>query len=207
MMKITQIKEYDKKRKKIILDDGEFVFLLYIGELRKLRLQEGDEISKEEYYTIENDILIPRAKKRVLYYLKNGEKTKMEVIRKLKESFYPESVIDEAIKFLERYSFIDDKRYADSFVYNKKGKYSRRELEAKLYQKGISKEEIKEAVEEINDEEELEACIKLLRKRVKSDEAFSDYAERRKNYAYLMRKGYSYDIVEKAFREVESLIY
>ncbi|MDO4438578.1 MAG: regulatory protein RecX [Eubacteriales bacterium] len=203
MMKITQIKEYDKKRRKIILDDGGCVFLLYTGELRKLRLKEGDELGEEEYYAIEKDILIPRAKKRVLYYLKNGSKTRAEVIRKLKESFYPENAINEAVAFLEGYSFIDDKRYAESFVGSKKGKYSRRELEAKLYQKGVSKEEIKEALEEISDDEELEACIKLLRKRIKSEDALVDPAEKRKNYAYLMRKGYSYDTVEKAFREIK----
>ena len=207
MIKITQIKDYDKKRKKIILDDGEIVFLLYLGELRRLRLKEGEDISTEVYSSIEKDILIPRAKKRVLYYLKNGEKTRTEVVRKLKESFYPENVIANAVTFLENYSFIDDKRYADSFVESKKKKYSRRELEAKLYQKGVSKEEIREALGDISDADELENCIRLLRKRVKSEEMLSDPAERRKSFAYLMRKGYGYEVVEKAFREIESLIY
>ncbi len=207
MIKITQIKDYDKKRKKIILDDGEIVFLLYLGELRRMRLKEGEDISTEVYSSIEKDILIPRAKKRVLYYLKNGEKTRTEVVRKLKESFYPENVIANAVTFLENYSFIDDKRYADSFVESKKKKYSRRELEAKLYQKGVSKEEIREALGDISDADELENCIRLLRKRVKSEEMLSDPAERRKSFAYLMRKGYGYEVVEKAFREIESLIY
>ena len=44
MYYISEIREYDKKRKKLILNEGEEVLLLYHSELKESRLSEGDTV-------------------------------------------------------------------------------------------------------------------------------------------------------------------
>ena len=201
---VKSISEYDKKRWKVTLDEGAVTFLLYKGEKRLL----GDagnaasagtensfgacgvEISDETYRHILEEVLLPRAKKRVLYYLKNADKTEFQIRRKLAEGFYPEEVIEKVMEFLHRYEFADDARYAESFIEAKKDGCSRRELEAKLYQKGIRGETVKEMLSGISAEDEYSACEKALRKKYTGDE--------RKDFAYLARKGYPFDAIEHA---------
>ncbi|MBQ0100023.1 MAG: RecX family transcriptional regulator, partial [Lachnospiraceae bacterium] len=78
------------------------------------------EISDEAYRRILEEVLLPRAKKRVLYYLKNADKTEFQIRRKLAEGLYPEEVIEKVMEFLHRYEFADDARYAESFIEAKK---------------------------------------------------------------------------------------
>ncbi|MDO4488820.1 MAG: regulatory protein RecX [Eubacteriales bacterium] len=175
-----------------MLDEGSVTFLLYKGELKSLK--EGMELSDEAYEKIIEDILLPRAKKRVLYYLKNADKTEFQIKSKLRDGFYPEEVIDKVMDFLHKYRLSDDERFARSFIEAKSGSYSKREIEAKLYAKGLKGEKVKEILSEMSGEDEYEACEKALRKHFVNDRA--------KDYAFLARKGYSFDAIEHAISAV-----
>ena len=226
---ITGVETFDNKRNKVTLDYGEVTFLLYKGECRQLHIglteaaagRDTDvnaagagrktgagadarrELSDEEYAAIKADILVPRAKKRVLYFMKNADKTRHQIRQKLKEGFYPDDVIDEVMRFLDRYGFADDKQYAGNYVEELKGSRSRREIEAKLMQKGLKAADIRAELEAVSPEDEAAACERALRKKYPHglpDDA--DPAERRKAYAYLARKGFSYETIETVTQEV-----
>ena len=198
---VKSISEYDKKRWKVTLDEGAVTFLLYKGEKKLLgdaaakagadaAAENAGELSEETYRYILDEVLLPRAKKRVLYYLKNADKTEFQIRRKLAEGFYPEEVIEKVMEFLHHYAFADDARYAENFIEAKQGDCSKRELEAKLYQKGIRGETVKEMLSAISAEDEYTACEKALRKKHTGDD--------RKDFAYLARKGYPFDAIEHA---------
>ena len=162
---ISSITEYDKKRLRLVLDDGEDELLLYKGEFRGLGLSAGDTLEPEVHEHIVTDILIPRAKKRLLYYLKAGDKSEAEVRRKLKEGLYPDEAIEAALAFSEKYSFTDDARLTENMIESGRGRYSAKELYVKLARKGIKKELIKEKLDELTDkEDEYASCLKLLKK-------------------------------------------
>ena len=59
-MYIEAIDATKNNKNKVHLSNG-VDFTLYKGELRKLQLQEGDELSDALYETILQEILIPRA--------------------------------------------------------------------------------------------------------------------------------------------------
>ena len=205
-MWISQIKDYDKKRKEIILDDGDVHFLLYLGELRARRLQAETELSEAEYRSIVEEILKPRARKRVLYYLKDSDKTRAQILLKLRQGLYPQEVIDDALAFLEAHRFVDDRRYAENYVEELRGKKSKREIMAKLYERGISGAQAREVMEEtLGPEDEYEACRKaLFGKLGRKAGCFSgEEQEKRRLFAFLARKGFSYDAIEAAFRRLE----
>lgn len=196
-MTISAITDFDKKRKKISLDDGRLIFLLYKGECAKLRLREGGELSEEELSRIYDDILKPRVKKRALYYLKASDKTEKEVRRKLRESLYPEELIDYALDFLRSYDFVNDSRYAENFAEEKKGRASKREILQKLRLKGIPREEIERIADGISDEDEYDICRRTLEKYTRGRD-LKDPKERARAWRYLISKGYSHEAIEQA---------
>ena len=196
-MTISAITDFDKKRKKISLDDGRLIFLLYKGECAKLRLREGGELSEEELSRVYDDILKPRVKKRALYYLKASDKTEREVRRKLRESLYPEELIDYALDFLRSYDFVNDSRYAENFAEEKKGRASKREILQKLRMKGVAGEEIERIAESISDEDEYDICRKILEKYTRVHD-IKYYKEIARAWRYLASKGYSLEAIEQA---------
>lgn len=208
-MWISRIKDYDKKRREVILDDGALHFLLYLGELRARHLKAETELTEEAYRSIVEEILKPRARKRVLYYLKDSDKTRAQILTKLRQGMYPQEVIDDALQFLEAHHFVDDRRYAENYVEELKGRKSRREIAAKLYARGISGEQAREIMEDaLGKEDEYEACRKALLKKLgrraadgAEQELPSD--EKRRAYAFLARRGFSADAIEYSFRHLK----
>ena len=201
-MTISAITDFDKKRKKISLDDGRLIFLLYKGECAKLRLREGGELGKEELFRIYEDILRPRIKKRALYYLKASDKTEKEVRRKLRESLYPEELIDYALDFLKSHDFINDSRYAENYADEKKVRASKREILQKLRMKGVAREEIERIAESISDEDEYDICRRILEKYTWGRD-MKDYKEKARAWRYLASKGYSHEAIENALGTME----
>lgn len=203
-MQITEVAGYDKRRRKVVLDGGEVVFLLYEGECRRFGIRAGDTLSEEVYQRILAEILLPRAKKRLLYALKTGDKTKQQLTQKLRAGFYPPQVITAALSFLENLHLLDDSRYAENFVSRKKESCSRKELTAKLMQKGIGRSEIARQLADVSSEDEYAACKSALEKRCSAKRggaaALEDADERRRIYGYLARRGYSFDLIERVVR-------
>lgn len=198
---ITEITSFDNKRNKVTLDYGEVTFLLYKGECRKAGIdtdrQSGGTLSDGQYEAIINDILLPRAKKRVLYYLKNADKTKEQIRRKLTEGLYPDEVIEQTLAFLDKYGFADDERYAEQYIEELKGRYSAREIALKLRQKGISKDCISDKLGGLTAEDEQEACSRCLSRKYPAGVSEED---RQKAYAFLARKGFGFDVTERVLR-------
>lgn len=201
-MKIISIIELDKKKKKIVLENGE-CFALYCGEIRKYQMEEGMELEDLIYQEIIDKILIKRAKERMLYLLKDSDKTEKQIREKLEAGYYPQVAIETALAFGKKYHYIDDKRYAENFIREKGKKLSKRELEYKLQQRGITKEIYQSFYESIEDIQEDAALEQLIRKK---NVNFSEITieEKQKLYAYLIRKGFSYETIRKKVNEFES---
>lgn len=188
-MLITQISELDKKRVMIRTDEG-ISFVLYKGEKRRFGLQEQEELSTEEYEEIRNEILIKRARKRAMFLLEKMDRTESQLRDKLRQGFYSEDIIDDAVSYVKSFHYIDDNRYAESYVRCQKERKSKRQIQRDLLQKGIKREIIEEALEaEYEPESEEELILKWIEKRHYNIEN-SDIKEKQKMYQFLMRKGF-----------------
>ena len=96
---------------------------------------------------------------------------------------------------MDRYGFADDKRYAESFVRELSELKSKREISMKLWQRGIPRETASDIVAGISEEDEYFACERaIIRKYTKGLKR----EDRGKAYAYLARRGFSYDAIEHA---------
>lgn len=199
-MIITDIVEMSKTKVKVCMDNG-LIFALYKGELKKFAIRQGDELSQEVYDVIMNEILLKRAKLRCMNLLKGRDYTEYQLVMKLKQGFYPQEVIDAAIAYMASYGYVDDVRYAQSYIRYAGHTKSRRQIENSLLQKGISKENIEQSYAQCLDEdsiaEEEELINKLLEKK-HFDRQNATYEECQRMVGFLYRKGFVLDKIYKA---------
>lgn len=199
---MTQIEEVTKSRSKVYIDQ-EFAFVLYKGELRIHHIRVGEELSPEAFRTIKEELLPRRAKLRCMNLLKSRDYTAEQLRGKLRRGFYTEDIIDIAVEYVASYHYIDDLRYAVSYISCYQEKKSRRRLEQDLQGKGVGRETIEKAFfeweEQGGGQDEQEMLRKLLEKK-HFDAANADLKERQRVYAYLMRRGYSGEAVRRAMR-------
>ncbi|MCM1186473.1 MAG: recombination regulator RecX [Lachnoclostridium sp.] len=204
-MIVTQIVELSKTRSKVYIEQ-EPAFVLYKGELRLYHVREGEELSGEDYNRILSEVLPKRAKLRAMNLLKNREYTREELRRKLEQGYYPKQIIEEALAYVESYGYIDDLRYAVSYITYHETDKSRRQIEQHLMQKGISKDILEKAWLEWEEkggrQDEREMIEKLLQKRHYTGET-ADRKEQQRTYAFLARKGFSGEAILSAMNAMQ----
>ena len=187
-VQVTSVIPLEKGKARIRFEDGSEV-ILYKGEIRKLGIQEGCVITDEVYHKIIDEILGQRAIKRAMHLLEKQDRTERQLYDKLKENGYPEVCIESAISYVKRYHYIDDFRYASAYIRYRQEKKSRQKLKLKLQAKGIARDVIEEALEEEYVSDDQKKILELLQKRRYSFEN-ADTAEQRKNYQFLLRRGF-----------------
>lgn len=199
-MTVTDITDLGQGKKRIYLD-GEYAFPLYNKEISKYKIAIGEEISESKLEEI-SDLIIHRIKERILYLIGDMARTESNVRSKLIQSGYTEEYIFPAIEEIKSLGYIDDKsyayEYASSLVTNKGA--SRLIVEQKLFQRGISKEIIEETIAEIDfDEEELIERAILKKGFEIADIENLAVEDKRRLYAYLLRKGFSTSSLRRFF--------
>lgn len=200
MRVVTDIQEFSKQKYSIYLDE-QFAFVLYKGELSSYRVKKGESLTEEAYQEIYVKVLPKRAKKRCLNLLKSRAYTEKKLRDKLKEGRYPDKIIDEAIEYVKSFHYIDDYDYACQYIQYHKAGQSKRKLEEKLRAKGISGEILARAFEhsyERGEEEGLQLmqAKHLLEKKGYTPEG-TDWKERQKLFAFLLRRGIPCEIIRQ----------
>lgn len=195
-MQITKIRPVNEKKVFIETDEKEG-FCLYLGEVKKLGILCGMELSAEDYRHIREEILIKRAKKRALYLLNFGRKTEGQLKGKLIRDRYPKDVAQEAVEYAKSFGYLDDAAFARDYIELNKDRKSKREMALALFQKGLSKEEIRQAMEEVYDQEDHVNAIRRILRQKGYDPQEKDEKKRQKIIGYLARKGFSWREVQR----------
>ena len=201
-MIITEILPYGKIKSRV-LTDGDLVFCVYKGELKKYGLEEGAELSERMAENVLLPLLTKRARERIVRLLKDRDYPEAELRRKLELSWYPEQCIAEALQWARDRHYTDDRRFAENYIrWNGEGK-SRRRLMYDLAQKGISRELAEELLEEMPPDEEAQIRKELKKQDYHPENA--DPKERQRIAAKLSRRGYSWTQIENAMRHAEEV--
>ena len=204
-MKVTGVEELSKSRSKVFID-GELAFVLYRGELRTYGIREGAALEQADYDVIMKDVLPKRAKLRAMNLLTKREYTEQQLRRKLTDGLYPPEVIEEALAYVAGFHYTDDLRYAVTFITDHEATRSRRRIEQDLTRRGIDRRTLEAAWAEWESDggtQDEAAMIRALLSKKKYDPGQADIAEKRRIYAFLMRKGYSAEAVRSALKTEE----
>lgn len=193
-MTITGLEPKEKGKYKVYIDE-EFHFVLYYKDLQKYKLEEGSEISGEIYRDIYLNTVLRRGKQKAIAILKYMDRTKQELILKLKQADYSDKVIEEVLAYVIKFHFIDDSRYTENYIRSRKDKKSKRQIITELTGKGIDKSLIDEVLSE-EYHSEAEALKKAIEKKSKN---LNDLTreEKIKFASSLYRKGFQMDLIRK----------
>ncbi len=199
-MIVTQLKDMGRGRYKVYIEERP-AFALYRGELNRLEIREGEEITEESLRKIREEILPLRAKKRAMNLLQKREYTSAGLREKLRDGEYPEDCIEEAVAYVESYGYVDDLRYAKDFIVYNLERKSRTRIEQDLLRKGVSKDTINAVFEKLAEEgtkQDEMAMIKSLLEKKKYDAKTADIQEKQRIYAYLYRKGFHSEAISRS---------
>jgi len=127
------------------------------------------------------------------------DRTEKEAREKLKEKGIDEKTAEEAILWLKQEGLLNDSRFARQWVEGRKERYGRIRLFRELLKKGVEGETARQAVSLLSEEEELNSALEIGRRRLASISP-DDPHRREKLASFLLRRGFSWEIVEKALR-------
>jgi regulatory protein len=140
------------------------------------------------------------AKQVALKYIEYAPRTSAEVRQRLARARYEEEVIERVIADFERAGLLNDAQFSQDWVESRSRtkKYGKTRLANELRRKGISGEMVAEIVESMDEETQFQSALALARTRL-SPELAADPAARRRLAAFLQRRGFGWEIIEKVF--------
>lgn len=145
-----------------------------------------------------------KATEKAMNLLLRQDRTKKELEDRLYRAGFSEKAIQYALEYVMSFGYIDDRRFASTYIAFHKGNRSRKELRYRLLEKGVPKEIIGEVLFEYEETDEQKALKNMLRKRLKGKLLSGmERTEKEKVIAYLGRKGYPLPQIRNAMREWE----
>lgn len=204
MSVITKIEVQKKNQDRVnIYVDEKFFMAIYKELVFTFNLKKGDNIEEDHLRKILKDEMFLKGKNKALNILSKASQSEKKIREKLIPDF-EEDVIDEVIEFLKKYNFINDNELASKIVNTNVNlnKYGKNKIKQNLYNKGIEKSAIDEAISEIDQEAEFENALHLAEKRyarVKNEDPKKAYSKVANHLAY---KGFSYDIIKSVLNKI-----
>jgi len=201
LLEITKVERQKKSDHRYIIHFGVYNMTVHEDVMIKYRMITGNSFMKSDLEEIVLADERQRAYVEGLRYLGHKPRTAQEMARRLRQKEIGETIISETLQRLQQEKYIDDplyaKQWAEQRITNqKKGKMWIRQ---ELREKGIDKSLISEALDEITPEQEQQSALLTGRKKwnlIRGE--VSD--KRRKTGAFLMRRGYSGEMVRQVLQ-------
>ncbi len=197
MKTITDIKPQVKNptRCNIYLDNS-FYCGLELETVMRHRLKIGASVSPEDLDEIQAESETMRALDKALNFISRSQKTKKQVAEYLESKGYLKKTIESVLDKMSAYKFVNDQNYAKDYAKSASKNKGKRLISLELKRKGVSDEDMGEALNDIDGETETEAATKIAEKYLKSKEKTRENAV--KCYKYLLSKGFDYDTAKAA---------
>jgi len=199
---ITAIKPQEKRKNRFnIYLDGQFGFALGNELLFKKRLKVGQELPPQMVEELASQDRLNRARDGVYHFLSYRPRSEKEIRGYLNKKEIKEEEREKIIKRLREEKLVDDLEFARWFLeqrqnFRPKGSYV---LRQELRQKGINQKIIDRVLP--GQEEELKLAKKALGKAEKKYSSFLGREKKEKLIAYLLRRGFCWEVVKEAVDE------
>lgn len=201
MTMITEIRE--KSGLITIYAEGTVWMKVRKKHFGKLPLHEGDAVEPSEYIDQLAAIQFSDAYEAALTMLDFSARTSTEIKRALVTKGFVSPAAEAAAERLIEAGLIDDKLYAsrmaESAARKKTGIYN---LRRKLMAKGINEDDAAEALETLDDDQQLAAAKESAAALSRKYAGLERRAARSKLAQALARRGFSWDIISSAIEDV-----
>lgn len=190
-------------RVRITPEEGE-PFMLSGRRAARLGLKPGAELPTELHTEILQS-LRASCMQRCGTLLGSRDYSEHRLRTKLQEAGYPPSIIQECIEKLAQAHYLDDQRYAETYVRTHLRDRSSLRIRRDLAERGIAEEYIAAAFEKAGEEADTEEAqrnqIRRLLRRRGYDQEHTDFVFRQKTMAFLHRKGYAPEMIRQVMEE------
>jgi len=199
-----EVQKRNPKRRSIYVDDV-FVAGVDAEVAAELDLHEGQAIDDD---TLQRALLAEerrRATDSAYRYLARRAHSAHELKVKLRRRGFPQAIVDEVIDGLRQRGYVDDLEFARSYVRNRMATSPVGEmaLRAELRKRGVAGSEVDAAVGEVLSEHDpVKVASEIARKRLRAYGDLDAGKARQRVANFLLRRGFSYEIVGEALREV-----
>ena len=201
-MLITRVERGRGKRYRVYGEDL-FLFALYSKELSQYHIEEGSEITDEVVIYLKQELVLKRAKERALYLLERRPYPTSQMRNKLRGNDYSDEVIDEVIRFLTKYRYLDDEEYVRMYIEDHSARDSRQKMLYDLMVKGVDKAIVETYFFKHENDLEAESFRKCF-ERYTQGKDLKDPAVRQKVFRYMYGKGYSIGLIENGFNKYKN---
>lgn len=203
--KITLIEVQKRNKSRVnVYIDKEFVFACDMELVYQYSLKVGSEVETEKMNSIAEADNFMKAKSDALRYIEKSYKTEKEILNKLSKKGYDGKVISKVLSFMKEYNFMDDNKYAQSYINDKLRSQGKNRIVYGLRQKGIKDDIIYDKIESIDSEAQEDTAFRLAEKKyniLKNRET-----DKRKLYQklaqHLVSRGYSWEIIRSSLRRL-----
>ena len=125
--------------------------------------------------------------------------------RLLEKEWTISAIVDEVLEKLKEYNYLNDDQFAKSFASAKlrEKPLGKRRLQQTLSQKKLDKETVEQAIENVYENTPEDEVIEIaIKKRLRIKGKPETREDSKKFYDYLMRQGFSYDLISSKMREI-----
>jgi regulatory protein len=204
MPKITAIKQQERNKDRVsVFVDGEFA--LGVDAALARDLQVGQTWNEETMARLQDEEAFNRARESAFRYLGYRPRSIAEVRRNLRGKDFEETLVEGVISYLLEHDYLDDEAFAAYWVEQREAfkPRSRRALRHELYQKGVDRSVIDEAIEDVDET----AAAQRAAERRAGRWSHLPYKEfEKKLNGYLRRRGFTYRIArattERAWQQL-----
>jgi regulatory protein len=204
MGKITTLEasKRDPSRVNVYLD-GEYAFSLALDDAARLR--KGQELTDAEIAALKGADAVVRAVDSASRFLAVRPRSIQEVRDNLIRKRFEDAVIAQAIDKLQALGYLDDQAFAAFWVRERRTfkPLGARALRYELRQKGISESMIREALADIDAEED---ALRAAQGQARKLRGLSRRDFRQKLGAFLQRRGFAYEDAARAVRQLQAEI-
>ena len=185
----------DKTRCNIFVD-GRFYCGMRLETVIKNRLKVGMHADEKTLSDMQLESEKSVALDKALTHISATRKTEKEIRDFLSKKGYLPAVIDFVTDKMRGYGFLNDGEYAAEYISHAAKKKGGRLIKCELRAKGVSEEDIEDALEDLDEDTELSAATGVLKKYLRAKSA--DKETLQKAYRYLLGKGFDFDTAKRA---------
>lgn len=144
-----------------------------------------------------------RATNLCLWHLGQGPRTRKQLLDAMKKKAVPEEMAESILAKLEDYNYVNDKSYAENFVYSRSTHHRKgaSAIRYELMRKGVDAEVVSEALEVISAESEMENARTLVERKLRSSRGLDRNKRVNRLVGMLARKGYPAGVAFQVVRE------
>jgi len=185
--------------------DGERFARISDADVVDLGLHRGLELTPQQIKEVLRRSKLFDARLTAVRLLSYRPRSRAELVRRLKTRGFNREIIQEVVEQLQRLGYVDDAGYAHSLAQSlaQSGRFGPRAIRAKLRQRGLPADVVREAVDEVASEmDEYEAARQLAERRLERLRSLDPLKRRQRLYSFLMRRGFSPEVVRDVLASV-----